>query len=426
MIKKGFITTGIFIISTCIQLISQIVVTRIYGASLSLDIFLAAVAVPTIIVTVIYATLNDAFLPLLAQRKHDEKETYLLSHIITLTTITFFVSLIISIVSDPLSALLYGQRGIEFVHNVSFQIRYLFLSIPVSVAATLLGSYFYERKDFIRFPFAQLLGSAINLLIIYYFAPIIGIWALVSAFVINIVIQIFFIIPRKIFSVRFIFASPWQILIAWTPLIIGNIAMRSDTLLVRSFAVGLPDGYLVYLNLVVKVFSLATSVATIGIQVLLLPHIIEYFNDKNYTRLFITVRKAKIGSILVSMSITMLLLFIAPFFITLLFVGGKFTAEDALVTNKLLPLFVLPSIGWGINTIFMQPLIALKKQYVVGALNVLAMILGFSVGYVTKLHFGPLFGILTGLTTLIFSGIIGSEFVWQYYKNQIQKSQSSS
>ena len=198
MIKKGFITTGIFIISTCIQLISQIVVTRIYGASLSLDIFLAAVAVPTIIVTVIYATLNDAFLPLLAQRKHDEKETYLLSHIITLTTITFFVSLIISIVSDPLSALLYGQRGIEFVHNVSFQIRYLFLSIPVSVAATLLGSYFYERKDFIRFPFAQLLGSAINLLIIYYFAPIIGIWALVSAFVINIVIQIFFIIPRKV------------------------------------------------------------------------------------------------------------------------------------------------------------------------------------------------------------------------------------
>jgi hypothetical protein len=54
MFKKGFAITIIFIISTLVQLVSQIVVTRIFGATLTLDTFLAA-AVP-IVVTVIYGT----------------------------------------------------------------------------------------------------------------------------------------------------------------------------------------------------------------------------------------------------------------------------------------------------------------------------------------------------------------------------------
>ena len=44
MIKKGIAVTAIFIISNFIQLVSQIVVTRLFGAKLDLDIFLAAVA----------------------------------------------------------------------------------------------------------------------------------------------------------------------------------------------------------------------------------------------------------------------------------------------------------------------------------------------------------------------------------------------
>ncbi len=423
MIKKGFTTTIIFALSTFVQLVSQIVVTRVYGASLSLDIFLAAVAIPTVIVTIIYATLNDTFLPELASKEHGEKEEYLLGNLLSLTGISFFASAMLSFFSDPISLLLYAPRGAEFVAQVSFQMRFLFLSIPLAVSATILGSYFYERKDFVRFPIAQLVGSLVNILIIVVLAPLFGTWALISAFVVNILIQIAFVIPKELLSTTPLFSNPIALLLTWFPLIVGNFAMRSDAILIRSIGADLPSGYLVYLNLVTKIFSLATSVATIGVQVMLLPHLVEYFNKQELNKAFSTVRKAKIGAILISIAITVIIVFIAPIIVSLVFVGGQFTKHDAQVTSSLIPLFVIPSIGWGVNAIFMQPLVALKKRYLVGTINVGSMVMGFGIGNLISSQLGPLQGIVWGLTALIFSGIIGNELLWQYYKRKLQKSQ---
>lgn len=423
MIKKGLTTTIIFALSTLVQLVSQVVVTRIYGASLTLDIFLAAVAIPTIIVTVIYATLNDTFLPELASKKIEEKEEYLLGNLLSLTGFSLVISLILSLFSDPISLLLYAPRGADFVSNVSFQMRFLFLSIPLAVSTTLLGSYYYEKKNFVRFPIAQLIGSLVNILLIVSLAPYIGTWALVTAFVVNILIQVLFVLPKVLFTTTPLFSNPIALLLTWFPLIIGNFAMRSDALLIRHIGADLPSGYLVYLNLVIKIFSLATGVATIGVQVLLLPHLVEYFNKNELHNAFITVRKAKIGAILIAIAVTVLLLFIAPIIVSFVFVGGQFTSNDAFITNSLLPLFVIPSIGWGINAIFMQPLIALKKRYLVGTVHVGSMIMGFGMGNLINTQLGPIQGIVWGLTTLIFSGIIGNELLWQYYKRKLQKSQ---
>ncbi|PIR13752.1 hypothetical protein COV49_01230, partial [Candidatus Falkowbacteria bacterium CG11_big_fil_rev_8_21_14_0_20_39_10] len=74
MFKKGIVVTGIFIASTVLQLISQIIITRVFGASFELDVFLAAVAIPAIVVTVIYGTFNDAFLPLFGEKKTNDPE----------------------------------------------------------------------------------------------------------------------------------------------------------------------------------------------------------------------------------------------------------------------------------------------------------------------------------------------------------------
>jgi hypothetical protein len=87
-----------------------------------------------------------------------------------------------------------------------------------------------------------------------------------------------------------------------------------------------------------------------------------------------------------------------------------------------LPLFILPAIGWGINSIFFQPLLALKKQFQVGVINVIALVLGWGGGYMVKMYVGPTQGITVGLTILLFSGIIGSEILWQRYKKTLIQS----
>ncbi|HLL61197.1 MAG TPA: lipid II flippase MurJ [Candidatus Nitrosocosmicus sp.] len=460
MIKKGIGVTMIFIISTFIQLISQIIITRIFGATLNLDIFLAAVALPTIFVTVIYGTLSDVFLPLFGEKRvkdPSQANHYFITHLFILGFIFFLIALLMNFLAQPLSALLYQSRGEEFVKQVATQMNFMFYSLPLSVVATLLGSYFYTQKKFIRFPLAQLIGSIANLLMIILLAPSMGIWALVFAFVVNIFFQILFVIPKELINKESEIdvssseglpngatSEAWEkeretesisrqnnlfsfhslnllpIFIAWIPLIIGNFALRSDALLIRSFGSSLSEGYLVYLNLVAKIFSLATSVMTIGIQVLLLPHLVEYFANKEYERAIRNVNKAKLIAIGISVLVTIVLALIAPIAINLLFVGNKFTQQDAQTTISLLPFFILPAIGWGINSVFFQPLLALKKTFQLGLINLIALGLGWGIGILVKDQFGALPGITTGLIVLLFSGIIGSELLWQHYKKQLR------
>ncbi|MDO8609860.1 MAG: lipid II flippase MurJ [bacterium] len=428
MIKKGVVVTIIFIISTFIQLISQIVVTRIFGAKLNLDIYLAAVVIPTIVVTVIYGTLNDAFLPLLGEQKSKNpknSDTYFLSMLLILSIFSLFIAGIAGFFSKPISELLYKSRGLEFVQSVAFQMNYLFYSIPVSVIATLLGSYYYIHKNFNRFPIAQAVGSIVNLATIIILAPYFGTMSLVIAFIFNILIQIFFVIPSfkhfsfSNFSHFLNFKYIWPLVIAWIPLIIGNFALRSDAIIIRSFGSSLPAGYLVYLNLISKIFSLATGVMTIGIQILLLPHLIEYINKKEYKKTIQTVNKAKVIAIGVSVFVTICLIVFAPIAIYLLFVGGKFTKHDADTTISLLPYFIMPAIGWGIVNVFYQPLLAMKKQIHLGLLNIFAFAASWIIGSQLLKTYSPMIAISAGLIILLGTGIIGSEILWQYYKKKL-------
>lgn len=428
MIKKGIWVTSIFIFSTLIQLISQIVVTRLFGAKLDLDIFLAAVTIPTIAVTVIYGSLNDAFLPLLGEQKNKHPKTvsqFFISSLITLSLISIFVMCIGMFFSTQISNLLYKSRGEEFVKNVTFQMLFLWLSIPISIIATMFGSYFYLHKQFSRFPITQAIGSITNLILIIFLSKIFGIWALIIAFIANIFIQIFFIIPKEILkNYRFIFSSfnfsnIVPLLIAWTPLIIGTFAIRSDMILIRSFGANLPTGYLVYLNLISKIFSLATGVMTIGIQTLQLPHLVEYIHSKNISKAINVVNKSKLIAIVVSIIVTAILVIFSPIAIHLLFVGGKFTAQDAQITITLLPYFILPAVGWGINSVFFQPLLALKKQLYVGLLNIFAFVSAWTVTGIMQQSTNTMTVISCGLIILLGTGIIGSEIVWQIEKKKL-------
>jgi len=420
MLKKSFIVTIIFVISLFIQLISQIVITRIFGATQELDIFLAAVAIPSIIVTVIYGSLNNVLLPLLGEKKGQKSyEKYVSSLVLSLGIFAIVTAGVIALFSGQLSKLLYPGSTSEFTSAVTGQMRVLFWSIPFAFIATTLGAYYYVQKHFFRFPFAQLVGSITNLLLIVALYNVAGIWALVIAFVLNLFFQILFVLPKFKSVPKLEFQNITPILIALTPLIIGQFMIRSDTIIIRSYASYLPEGYMVYLNLVSKIFSLATSVMTIGIQVLLLPHLVEYLNEKKYEKAIQSVNRAKLLSIGLSVFVVLALIVLGPLAIKLLFEGGKFTAEDVTITSSLLPLFIIPGIGWGLSGVFFQPLFALKKYMEVGIISTIAF--GAALGtsqIMYKMH-GPEFAIISGLIVLLFIGIIGSETIWQIQKQHL-------
>jgi len=436
MVKKSVFVSIIFVLNALIQLISQIVITRIFGAKLDLDIFLAAVAIPTLIVSTVYATLNDAFLPIYGQKKvKDPKNatTYLTQTLVTLVGLSFLIALLMNFLSHPISNALYGSRGEMFVSAVAIQMNYMFYSMPLAIIATILGAHYYSKKEFYRFPFAQLIGNVTNLLMIVVLQPLIGIWSMVFAFVANLFFQIAILFPLKKLSLsnnyslitnNFYlltpnFASLIKLSYSWFPLILAYSAFRSETVYVRAFASALPSGYMVYLNLILKMFTLATGVATIGLQVLLLPHLVEYFADvKHHPKAILLVNRSKFIALIVSTIIAFITMLTAPILINLLFVGGKFSAQDAKITISMLPLFVIPAIAWGSYGVFFQPILALKKSFHLAVVCTLSLGLGWLVGSVIKSLAGPLAGISVGLIVWLGFGIIGAELLWQIYKKK--------
>jgi len=195
--------------------------------------------------------------------------------------------------------------------------------------------------------------------------------------------------------------------------------LRSDTIIIRSYASYLPTGYIVYLNLISKIFSIATSVMTIGIQVLLLPHLVEYFAKQQHQKAIRAVNKAKIISIGMSIVVALSVALVGPFTINLLFKGGKFTSEDVRISSSLIPIFILPAIGWGISGVFFQPLLALKKYVAVGVISTLSFVLALLASFATNQLYGSLQAISVGLIVLLFTGIIGSEIIWQQNKKNL-------
>ncbi|MDP4011142.1 MAG: lipid II flippase MurJ [Candidatus Roizmanbacteria bacterium] len=421
MIKKSMIVTGIFIVSTFIQLASQIVVTRIFGARLDLDIFLAAVSIPTIMVTVIYGTLNQAFLPLLGEQKTHKKDvdSYFFSHLIVFSLITIVASIIIGFFTELISSSLYSSRGEDFIQHVALQMRILFYALPLGVVATMLGTYLYVHKKFYRFPLAQTVGSIVNLAIILVLHQQYGIWSLVIGFSIGIFAQIFIVIPSTIGRMKLKLTNPLPLLLAWLPLIVGSFAVRSDILIIRSFGSQLPTGYLVYLNLISKIFSLAAGVMTVGIQIVYLPHLVEQIASKKFEQSIASINQAKVYAIVVSIVVVIAVWIVSPFIIPILFVGGKFSITDAQTTISLIPLFILPGIGWGISSIFFQPLLVLKKYFTLGVLNISSLFFAWTGALIINHYYGPLFAIAGGLTILLLIGILGSELIWRHYRKKL-------
>ena len=427
MKKKSIIISLIFAFNALILFLNQIAMTRIFGAKLDLEIFLAAAALPALIISALYASLNDAFLPLYGQKKAKNKQkadVFFLSSLLTMVTTFFLISFLMMALSPFLAHLMYQARGENFVQNTAFQMRYLFLALPLAAIASLFGSFDYAHKKFLRFPIAQLSGNLLILLMTIFTTRFFGIWAMVASFVLSIGLQALITFPKEFKKITVNFQDQKRFFLAFLPLVSAFFLFRSENVIIRSLASFLPQGYFVYLNLISKFFALATGITTIGIQILLLPHLVDFFNNPSQIEKGIKlVKKAKIISLLATLFISLTVFLVTPFIIHLLFIGGKFSYHDAQLAISVLPLFILPAIGWGSYPVFFQPLIALHKQNQIAMIAFLSLTVSLTTAYITKIAFGPLTAISLSLTALLLTGIILSEILWQKEKKILLKKQ---
>jgi len=411
---------------TAIQIVGQIVVARLFGAKIELDSFVSAVTIPTILTTVIAATLSDAFLPILKKKQIDNEENankYFFRIAFIISIIVLIITFGIDLFSTKLLTAMFGVRGPAFILMTDTLMKYMIYTLPFTVIGTFSNAYLYSKKQFFLPSIAYFLGSVINLTLIIILSPIIGIASMVVGFITAIILQFFLVFPYKISSyiltsiksinkknikqeMKFLFSS-------WAPLIISNLILGFGAILARYFSARLPEGYIVYVNLVIKLFAGLVGIMTIGIQTVFFPHLVELIHTNNFERAKLQVNKAKLYGFILTIGTVFIIIFIAPFFMRLLLTGGKFSSHNVDLLILLFPYFIIPGVGWGISQIFFQPIIAIGKQHILTLVNVLAVGLSWISATIAYRHFGAMMAISVGLIVLSFTGIIGAEIIWR-------------
>jgi len=411
---------------TAIQIVGQIVVARLFGAKIELDSFVSAVTIPTILTTVIAATLSDAFLPILKKKQIDNEENankYFFRIAFIISIIILIITFGIDLFSTKLLTAMFGVRGPAFILMTDTLMKYMIYTLPFTVIGTFSNAYLYSKKQFFLPSIAYFLGSVINLTLIIILSPIIGIASMVVGFITAIILQFFLVFPYKISSyiltsiksinkknikqeMKFLFSS-------WAPLIISNLILGFGAILARYFSARLPEGYIVYVNLVIKLFAGLVGIMTIGIQTVFFPHLVELIHTNNFERAKLQVNKAKLYGFILTIGTVFIIIFIAPFFMRLLLTGGKFSSHNVDLLISLFPYFIIPGVGWGISQIFFQPIIAIGKQHILTLVNVLAVGLSWISATIAYRHFGAMMAISVGLIVLSFTGIIGAEIIWR-------------
>jgi O-antigen/teichoic acid export membrane protein len=160
----------------------------------------------------------------------------------------------------------------------------------------------------------------------------------------------------------------------------------------------------------------------IGIQTVTFPHLVETIQKKDIHYAIRQVNKAKIYTFILSLIVIGIIVFISPFFMRLLLTGGKFNKENVETLISLFPYFILPAIGWGVDSLFSQPITAIGKQHLMTGVNIIAVVLAWGGATVANTYFGGLTAISTGLIVLIFTGIIGAEIIWRIERVKLLKS----
>ncbi|MFH0772915.1 MAG: lipid II flippase MurJ, partial [bacterium] len=426
MKKSAGIISVVIGLVTGIQIVGQIVVARLFGARIELDAFVSAVTIPTMLTGVIAGTLNDAFLPILKKKLmlgEREGNKYFVKLLILLSLVVFVTSICLDLFSIPIIKQLFGTRGNAFIFLTDSLMKWMIYTMAFSLVGTLCSSYLYSKSKFIIPSLAYLIGSILNLAIIILLSPHYGIWSMVIAFIAAIIVQLFISFPYKVggyfidaLPLLFTHESIAELIIllkAWVPLIISTLAVRFDNILIRSFSARLPVGYIVYTNLVAKLFAGLVGIMTIGIQTVFFPHLVELIHTHNLKKAKRQVNKAKLFGFLLTIGTVFVIVFIAPFFMRLLLTGGKFSGKNVETLISLFPYFIIPAVGWGISQIFFQPIIAIGKQHFLTVVNIGAVCLSWaSAAYVYAL-FGGMAAISVGLIVLSFTGIIGAEIIWR-------------
>ncbi len=355
LLRASVIVSGLGVVSKGLGMLRESAVAAIFGAVRAMDAFLVALAIPNMFSTWVRMPIRAALVPLFTRHLHEEGEERawaVASNVVNTLALGLVLLVGVLWLAAPLlvRALSLGFRDEASWAEATRLTRILVLSIVFTVLAVVFGSLqnVYRRQHWPAI--ARVVQTGIVVAAIVVLGPRIGLTGyalgILAGAAASFLLQGTIVLEHLRYwrpIVRPFAPEVREVVSLALPLFIGLTGTRLDVILDRNFASFLPEGQLTMLWFAFAYSAVFTDLVVMVSQAVFLPHFAHLAAEGRTGELRRRLGQALSAYLFLTLPVAAFLVAGAGPVIDLFLRWGKFTAENAALTARLLAILALGS-----------------------------------------------------------------------------------
>jgi putative peptidoglycan lipid II flippase len=399
-IFAAMVTVGGFtaLVKLC-ALAKEMAIAYQFGIGDEVDAFLVAFLVPQFAVSLIGGSLNAALIPTYIQVREQEGQLAaqrLLSSVMVVS-IGFLVvlSIILALTASyilPLVASGFPAEKLSLTHSLYYV---LLTTLVLSGLATIWGAILNAENRFALAAVVPMATSIMTILVVVMMAKQWGSYALVVGVVGGALIETSLLgwgLIRAGVSLvpRWCGTSPAvkQVLGQYAPTVAAAFLMGGTTLVSQSMAAMLDPGTVSALGYGNKLTSLILGIGAMAVSTAVLPHFSRMVTSNDWQGLRHTLGTYTRMLLVISLPVTLALIYFSEPVVALFFQRGAFTKADTYVVGQVQAMYLLQIPLYLLIMLYVRLIAALKATYLMIWGNVINLSVCIVFTYVLMHQFG--------------------------------------
>ncbi|MDO5027679.1 MAG: murein biosynthesis integral membrane protein MurJ [Bacillota bacterium] len=340
----------------------ETLIANYFGAQVETDAFVAALKSTNLITAIVSNAIANTFIPMLSKVRADEGEGQVAYHTNNMLIMSVVVSILLTVLGIFAAPLIVGFVGKGFdaeTFNLTLQLTKI--GMPVMIFSAIVGVMTGYLQSQGRFGATGAIPIPLNVVYIFYLIVLsdqFGVVGLTIASVLAILAQALFLLPETIKAGHkyfFAFNLRDKYVIHALELsmpVLLSVAINDINIAINtSFASGLEEGTVSWLNFANKLNVLILGIFIAAITSIVFPIMSKAFSEKDIDGGRQSMALATRLIFLITIPATVGLMVLARPIVEIAFQRGKFTAYDAEMTAQALIFYAPALTALSLNTL---------------------------------------------------------------------------
>ncbi len=367
------VVTSLTLIQLLLQFATQVALAKFFGAGGEMDAYVAALAPPVVLATILSGSLGYVMVPIIAERRAagSERDAAAVAAQIGLYLIVLAIGLygISMATANELAKLLCPGFSSQEQQLTAALLRVSSALIVANSLIAYLNALFHSYRRFARPAVAGVMGTLVTLAYVLALHRHQGIFAVAWGVVVGAAATVAILAP--LFVAQLWQRGAWRLplqagtrrcLALLTPLVVAAIYWRLDPLLDRYLGSRLPTGNIAHMGYAWRLISGLMLIGTSGLSIVAFPAIAAHAAQSRRDELNAELAHALRFFLFLVVPVCVGLGAFATPVVRLLFERGRFTAADTQAVALLVVLYIGVVFGAGLGDLLSRTFYSLQDM----------------------------------------------------------------